>query len=125
MPNSSLIDLKERPSLSIAIYLSNASRSCFLRIIKPQKFFVQTFGVTSTLTRLYKNSKILRFSDFQIQKYYFFKGSLILAAKNCLFILAMLVTEMPFGHSAIHAYVFEQLPNQSSSILATIFCTLS
>ncbi len=51
MPNSSLIDLKERPSLSITMYLSNTSRSCFLRIIKPQKFFVQTFGVTSTLMR--------------------------------------------------------------------------
>ncbi len=49
MPNSSLIDLKERPSLSITMYLSNASRSCFLRIIKPQKFFVQTFGVTSVV----------------------------------------------------------------------------
>ncbi len=35
--------------------------------------------------------------------FYFFKGSAILAAKNCLFILAMLVTEMPFGHSAIQA----------------------
>ena len=57
--------------------------------------------------------------------FYFFNGSANLAAKNCLFILAMLVTEMPFGHSAIHAYVFKQLPNPSSSILATIFCTLS
>ena len=35
--------------------------------------------------------------------FYFFKGSAILAAKNCLFILAMFVTEIPFGHSAIQA----------------------
>src|SRR4051794_27077238 len=37
---------------------------------------------------------------------------------------AILETEMPFGHSASHAYVLEQLPNPSLSIWATIFKTL-
>lgn len=42
-------------------------------------------------------------TSLKVMSFYFFNGSAILAAKNCLFILAMLVTEMPFGHSAIQA----------------------
>ena len=41
-----------------------------------------------------------------------------------LFILAMLETEIPLGHSASQAYVLVQLPNPSLSICATIFMAL-
>ena len=46
------------------------------------------------------------------------------AEKYSLFILAILVREIPFGHSASQAPVLVQAPNPSASIWATIFSTL-
>ena len=48
-----------------------------------------------------------------------------LAFKYSLFILAIFVIEIPFGHSTSHAPVLVQLPKPSSSICLTILSTLS
>ncbi len=52
--------------------------------------------------------------------YFFLKNNALLYSK---FILAILSTEIPCGHSTSQASVFEQCPNNSVSIRVTISTT--